>query len=174
MKKRLREDNRGFSLVELIVVMAIVAILVGATVSLFRQITFANTEKAAETISANLEKARVTAMSKSGNNYIYIYKLDDGYYMKSSSVLMDALDAAQLDKNGVKICNNNIKIYRGGASGTLVDGSEVIRIRYTKTGVFHAETNVFSGSGTEGQIVVNGVGDHTISLIKTTGKNYVD
>ncbi len=174
MSKRLREDNRGFSLVELIVVMAIVAILVGAVVSLFRQITFANTEKAAETISANLEKARVAAMSKSGNNYIYIYKLDDGYYMKSLSDNLDAFDGALLDESGVRICNNNIQIYRGGASGTLVDGSEIIRIRYTKTGVFHTETNVFSGSGTEGQIFVDGVGDHTISLIKTTGKNYVD
>lgn len=170
----MRKDNRGFSLVEMIIVIAIAAILAGASATMVRQISFANTEKAAETIATTLDRERITAMSKAGNGYIYIYQLDDGYYMKTlHGVSLDAYDASFLDNSGHKICSNRIEIYKDSTSGTKVEGSNIIRIHYTKTGVF-ADTNVFSGTEVEGRIVVTGVGTRTLSLIKTTGKNYLE
>lgn len=171
----MRKDNRGFSLVEMIVVIAIAAILAGASATMVRQISFANTEKTAETIATTLDRERIAAMSKAGNGYTYIYKLDDGYYMKTlHGVSLDTYDASFLDTSGIKICGNRVEIYKDSTSGTKVEGSNIIRIHYTKTGVFSADTNVFSGTDVEGRIVVTGVGTRTLSLIKTTGKNYLE
>lgn len=170
----MRKDNKGFSLVEMIVVIAIAAILVGASATMIRQISLANTEKAAETIATTLDKERITAMSKAGTRYTYIYQLSDGCYMKTLDVSLDTFDGSLMDNNGIKLCSNRVEIYKDSTSGTKVEGSNIIRIHYTKTGVFASDTNVFTGTNVEGKIVVTGVGTRTLSLIKTTGKNYMD
>ncbi len=171
----MRKDNRGFSLIEMIIVIAIAAILVGSSLVMVRQISFANTEKTTETIASMLDRYRITAMGKTGKWYIYIYHLSDGCYIKAlDGVKLDTFDASQLDSNGTKICGDRINIYIGSVSGTKVDGSNIIRINYTRTGLFSADTNVFTGGGNEGKIVVDGTGTRTLSLIRSTGKNYTD
>ena len=79
--KKFREDKKGFTLAELLVVVAIVAILVAISVPIFTA-QLAKAQKA--TNQANMRAAKVAAVAqymtsgKDGKITYYKYNLDDG------------------------------------------------------------------------------------------------
>ena len=165
----MRKDNGGFSLIEMIIVIAIAAILTGSSFTMVRSIAYANTKKASETVLSTLDTQRITAMSKKGNWYVYIYHLSDGCYIKAvDNVELSSFNASYLDNKGIKICSDSIGIYIDSEAGTKVDGTDIICIKYTKTGVFDGtKTNV-------NKIIVDGTGTNTITLVHSTGKSYLE
>ena len=56
-------NNKGFSLIEAIICMAIMAILSVSAVSLSGHIKYANTKKCVKQLNQNLETARMTSMA---------------------------------------------------------------------------------------------------------------
>lgn len=175
----MKRDNRGFSMVELVVVIAIVGILAGISVTMYGQVTYANTKKTVEEVSDMLDRQRITSMSRKETQYLYIYHLSDGYYMKmlvddgSGTVpVLDSLNTSLLDEDGTRISSNGISIYKDTESNsTLVTGDTIIRIVFRRSGVF--DTNADSGTNVS-RIIFVGSGTHTITLIKETGKHLTD
>lgn len=169
----MKKDQRGFSMVELIVVIAIVGILMGASVSLIGHIRAANIQKAVETVSDMLDRQRINTMTKQGTQYLYIYRLDDGYYMKVVSDKLDAYDEGLLGSGGTKICSDSIAITMQKGSGsieTMQRKSQVIRIVFKKSG----SLNMDSGNGTTyDHIIFTGSGTCTIELFAATGKHAI-
>lgn len=170
----MKNDQRGFSIVELVVVIAIVGILVGASVSLLGYLQYANNQKAVESVSDMLDRMRITSMSRQGPQYLYIYRLDDGYYMKLSDVLLDAYNDAALGSDGTKICSNKIAISMNKAGGTPVElqrRNQVIRIVFKRSGVLNVDTA--SGGSNADQIIFTSNTTYTIQIYSSTGKHAI-
>lgn len=64
MRKSILSSNKGFSLVELLVVVAIMAVATGLVSITYTLITNANVSKAANTLDTAFNKARVESMAK--------------------------------------------------------------------------------------------------------------
>lgn len=170
----MKKDQRGFSLVELIVVIAIIGVLAGGTVTLISHIQYANTQRAVQAVSDMLNRTRITSMSRQGPQYLYIYRLDDGYYMKVCDSVLDAYDDSKLGSGGIKICSDSISIsmnLSGGSPVALQRRNQVIRVAYKRSGVLN--TNIASGGSNADQIIFNGNGTFTIQIYANTGKHAV-
>lgn len=171
----MKTNQKGMTLVEIILVIAVIGILAGASISMIGHIHYANTRKTAESICAALDKQQAMTMSKEGKPYLYVYKLTDGYYMKQLNECLTAFDSAKLNASGTKLSGNGTSIYLESEGGTLLAGTNYIRIRYKKSGVFDKE---LAGDGVENtnveKIVIKGTGMYTITLVEETGKHPIN
>lgn len=181
-ERKFIREHKGFSLVEIIVTIAIASVLVGGSAMLLGNLQYANTKAAVESVHTMLEKQRITTMTKEGDWYLYIFKLSDGYYMKLVDGKYDTSGSVAQKEGATKICNNSIQISTS-SSGTPLGYNDFIRIAYSRNGVFSADTtlfvedapnDLFAGSSREARILFEGSGSHNVTLYKDTGKNFVD
>lgn len=163
-------------MVELIVVIAIIGILSGASVTYFGHMRYAKTEKAVETVSDMLDRQRIVSMSRQGISYLYIYRRDDGYYMKATDSWLTAYSSAVLGSGGTKICDNTISVQMVDATGNqteLEKERDIIRVVFKRSGALNTENGDSAGTNVS-QIVFIGSGTHSIRLFEETGKHTVD
>lgn len=171
----MKRDHRGFSLVELIIVIAIIGILAGASISLYGHVRYANMEKTVETVSNMLDRQRIVSMSQKGTRYLYIYRLDDGYYMKASDNWLTMYNA-ELGTGGTKICGNNISVQMvddDNNQSELSKESDIIRIVFQRSGALKTDSGDSSGTNVR-RIVFIGNSTRSIRLFPETGKHKVD
>jgi len=76
----IRNNNKGMSLIEMIVVVAILAILILVSASLFQTIFGWSLNKCVNTVEKALGKTKVEVLSKDGTAQMKIEKRSDGYY----------------------------------------------------------------------------------------------
>ena len=110
-------------------------------------------------------------MSKAGSAYLYIYKLDNGYYTRVLSDNLGSFDDTKLTSDGTKLCNNTIKIRKDSSTGEELTepgaGGTFIKIAYKKTAFYDDCTNVNA-------IYIDGVPAYTIRLVKDTGRHFTE
>ena len=168
-----KKENSGMSLVELIIVIAIIGILAGVSIGMMGHIHYADTKKAVETIDAELDRLRIFSMSKKEIPYLYIYQLDDGCYMREINEEIWNFDAAKFTKDGTKIAGKDVSIYMEAKDGTKVSGNKFIRIAYDRSGVID-DTNVSGNCRTNvTNIIVSGNSDYKIEFSTATGKHQI-
>lgn len=165
------KENKGFTMVEVILVVAILAILsVGAATSI-GYIHYGNTKKCAEAISSGLDETRIDTMSRADKPYLYLYRYNSVYYILKSTEKGRTVDNGQLRENGTRIGNGRLAIsckVAGGGS-QLLDNNNYIRIAFLKsTGAFD------SSAGNYEEILVEGNASYTIHLVQETGKHYME
>ena len=168
------KNNRGMSLVELLIVMAVIGILAGTSFSMAGHIRHANIKKTVEAIDTELDKQRVLAMSKKDVPYLYIYRLDDGYYMRELTAKIWNFSVSDFTSDGVKICGNDAEIYMESTSGTKVEGTVFIRIAYKRNGVFDYKVESGNRRTNVTKIILRGNEEHVIELIAETGRHEVN
>ena len=160
-----KKNQKGFSLIEMLVVVAIISILAGVSLRIVGYLRVANAEKTVQTIEKACTKLQATSMSKASKPFLYIYMNDGEYYYVFSATDCNSYDASVMKKDGDPI-GKGIKITRE-ASGTMneVTGAVFIKIAYKRDGTFDtAKTNcdaikIEAGNSTE-----------RLKLVKETGK----
>lgn len=159
-----KKNQKGFSLIEMLVTVAIISILAGVSIRIVGYLRVANAEKTVQSIEKACTKLQATSMSKADKTYLYIYMNDGQYYYTFSTTDCDAYTAAVMKKDGDPI-GKGIKITRE-ASGTVneVTGGVFIKIAYKRDGTFDsAKTNCDA-------IKIEGGSIERLKLIKDTGK----
>lgn len=163
-------NNKGFSLIELIVTIGILAAITGSLIWSTSFLEAGNTRKCAEQIDALLGKARIETMSKSDDYSLVIYQDAEKYYARiTSTPLTDTTKGTELGSHKIKI------YYRveGEASDRQVLGAAQLVLQFDKsTGAFKPPAvggivtyiNIKTTAGGTGRYVY---------LVGTTGKHYV-
>lgn len=182
--------NKGFSLIELIVTIAILAIVTGGAVGVFGMLKQGYFNEAYKGTTAFLSDLRSDTMSKSSEVYGDIYKDSTGYHAEIVKVTTTpspsggatysytVLSTASLGKKA--------KIYAiDKASGTkteITESSNNIMIKYNKSngafiaktlGTIDTSTNTIGGNEISGIYVEYSTLSRTLKLINT-GKYKAD
>lgn len=76
----MRQKNKGFTLVEMVITVAIFAILLGILVPSLNSILGFRTQRAANSIASALDKTKIEASNRLVGE-MKLEKLDDGYYI---------------------------------------------------------------------------------------------
>lgn len=168
LKSEFLRDKKGFTFIEMILVIAILIIFASTTVIYMGHLRDINVKRAAKQVDTALDKLQVRTMSKAKIPYMYIYCLDDGCYMKVTDEEITSFDASKFDKNGTKIGAAAIKIYKNDEKdASEIKGQKFITIVYNKSSDFNDKTNVST-------IIFKGNSKHDIRLIKDTGRHIFD
>lgn len=173
------KNQKGFSLIEVILVIALIAVLVSSSVSMFGHIRYANTKKVAEEVDNALSRLRLDTMSGDDQQYLYIYQLNGGYYMMVMDNKRPVVGTdGDLNGNGTRLCGTNVT-FSYDTGKTVGENSlkdyDYIRVAYRKNGVFRFEdaTQGIIGTNTK-SITISGGGTFTICLDDETGRHYIE
>ena len=164
------KNQRGFSLVEFIIVIAIVAVLAGSSVAMVGHIRYANTKKVAEEVDQALSRLRLETMSRNGQRqFLYIYRMDNngsaGYYVRLLGEDI-ANPTSELNGNGTRLCGTNVTFSADG--NTIPDDVPYICIAFKKNGQLDdTKTSTYN-------IVIRGNGTYTITLDEETGRHFME
>lgn len=189
MMKRL-QDQRGFSLVELIIVMGIMGIFAGAIAGTMGYLNSGRTKKASNKLDTKLDYIQSETMTKEGNTYLYIYVKSDGVYTcilneKTSGTAGGFQSRSDLNNySGLadvegKLCDSKVEIIssKSGSSGSslTLDTNNMLKIGYSKsTGAF-----TYSNDGDPvhtdfyDNIELTGKETFKIKLVQKTGKHFI-
>lgn len=176
--------HQGFSLVELIIVIAIIGILSGAASIGINYLVYANDKKAIISIDSTISEVRMGDMSKSLNDKPYLYLASDGtdIYMQVST--QPAITTYVASADWEKVLGSGNKLYYKVQGDTTnyelgniaLGGRSVIRISFSKVrGSFQPDDSDGSSSLTYDSIwVVKGTTTgSSIKFVAPTGKHFV-
>lgn len=176
-KREKKSKNAGFSLVELIVVVAVIAICAGGVGIGINYLTYANSKKAAIKIDTELTEVRLLDMSKSQKTYIYLAADAGGdiYIRRSEDASITSYDGSNA---WTKVLGSgrslDYVVVTGGAVETkkTLDSTKLLRFS------FYRNSGVFQPYDVDGYYktlqVMNGTSTgSSIELIPETGKHYV-
>lgn len=171
-------NNKGFTLIELIICIAVTAVLIGGVYINANLLVYANTKSCTEKIDSTLGKLRVETMSKGSQRYYLVIEWDTAnqcYYL-NTAISEEALNESNWKTKATairskKIANRNITISytkkSDGIDKVTVDSSNpsFLISFYSSSGAFESEWK---------QIIVSSrTGSSTVHMVTKTGKHYI-
>lgn len=171
MKKWRNED--GFTMVEMVIVIAIAAILMGTTVATFGYISSSNARKSAARFNSSLNTAQTNTMMQKEATYLYLFK-DKGIKVVLSTNDGENLSSLKTNANVTDVGGARVDVIakKSGGSQTLGD-SEFIQIAFDKaTGAYrYAKFNGDADTEFISEINFSGKENYKVTLVQLTGKH---
>jgi prepilin-type N-terminal cleavage/methylation domain-containing protein len=166
----MRYDAAGYSLVELIIVVAIIAVVATMLMFSISMIFSANAKACANAMQSAISDCKVTTMGKS-DAYLEIYRdSDDNIYAKMYVKENGAADftAQEAQKLGGKRVTVTCIPEGAGTSGTeLTAGGTPVTIRFNRASGSFADADYANCAGFD---IQGGSRHYKLSLTKLTGK----
>jgi prepilin-type N-terminal cleavage/methylation domain-containing protein len=167
-------NNKGFTLIELMVVISIATILILGTTSIIKILTLSNTKKIAQSIDSELSNNRLLTLSKGNYRYLVIHwdAFNQEYVINtvtSSSELNSGTWSTGTIERSKKLASKDIIISylnRGSATPIMVRDTALLINNNPSTGAFVSNSiqiNIISGST-----------ERTIYLVAKTGNHYIE
>lgn len=165
-----KNHHKGFSMIELIIVIAIIGIFTAMATLGFGYLQSGNVKSAAKNIDSTLTKLKLDTMKQSNQPVMYIYKKGSDYYMYCTAndfTVPGTGDAAV----GKKIGNSNVKITasKGGSEQNLNTGGS-FQIKFKKgNGAFSSDYTHIYVRHSDGKGIT-----YDIEMVKETGKHFIN
>lgn len=154
------KDNRGLTLIELIVVIAIMAIVMSMGLMGLGLIASGNVRSCANELKTSIGHVRITTMGKT-NTSLRIYQDTDGYYKQE---IVTQGDGSVVNETPVKIGKSTVALTwedKSGGSGSI-DSTGITIAFNRETGKqdspFYTLITVASGSYTSDVVMVPATG----------------
>lgn len=153
-------NNKGFSLIELVIVIAIMAIVTAGSIAGFGYLRLADSKKCTMSVDESIETLYSQTMAKANKPYMYLYELNGDTYVKITS------SSFVKDTDAKKVGNSSIPVVVDGKDLSSVPGG-VVKIGYSRSdGAFDTPTSNM-------KIVVGTSKKYTINIVSNTGRHYV-
>lgn len=182
MRKWNRQED-GFTMVEMIITIAVSAILVGTIAGAMGYISAGNSKRSAARFNSKLNTAQTETMMKADASILYLWQDSDG--IKAGTSTEDCNTRTDLDTAiaGDKVASTVVGGSRVSVQATDEDGdtydlddTNMIKIAFIKsTGAYD-----YANSGTSGdsrfftEIVFQGAESYEVILVKQTGKHVIN
>lgn len=164
---KLNSDNGGFTLLELLVVILIMAVVAGALVVTVSGVFRSSQARAAKVMEEGISHGRIASMSMvEGTLAVKISKKGSGYYIET--VTGDGSGDYEENGDEKELCSNLLTI-------STVNGSDVSEIEEGSPLylTFDKGSGAFKGSGTPDRIRIMKNDSYTdVVLVKDTGRTY--
>lgn len=163
----MKKDNRGISLVEMIIVIAILAVVSGGVAIGIGSALSKPAEECTKKITDSLKNARVSTMGKNTVK-LYLYSDTDGIYLKEEVLVTDGTATSKTIRIGQRGVEVSYQV-TGDSSYTSLGGEgNPLTLSYKRTtGGFN---EVSSGKYCEYIKVKKGNREYTLQLYSLTGK----
>ncbi len=155
----MKVNNKGYTLVEVLIVVLIITILTPLVTSSVSQITAGEISKAAETTASLYSYARVSTVSGKSNSEMQIVRTDDGYYGK---FLHD-----ELEEKSDWLCDASTEITILDKDGNYTAIGEKFVLVFDLNGALSSPTNI------EGINFKSGYAEVEIQIVPETGYHKV-
>lgn len=157
-------SREGFSLVELIIVIAIMGTLVGLTAYGFGYMKLADAKGLANGINSGLSELKSESMAKNEPVYMHLFERDGSYFLYYSDN-----SACDTDEDGKNLGSSQMSIKLDGTE-LGAGGTKSFHIR-KKDGAFEA----VGGEEPPSEIEVSSDSYlYKIVLVKDTGRHYIE
>lgn len=203
MKKGIRLNHKGFSLIELIVAILIMAIIGGVTIVAFNAVFSTKTNTAAKTIQDALKQTRIEALGRDNDDQpepgetVVDYSSSTGFstniytefYIKDSYIFADACtnkNGSGFALNTSTIGSDNFKLDFCDMDGNVItslsssNATNVVRIFFKKStgGVSRISYTKPTGGKTKSCDCIKVYGptgeEVDVILVALTGRSYID
>lgn len=173
--QKIRKNNRGFTLVEIILVLGIGALLAGVSLTGLNYLKYGNTRKCAERLLDKLDEVQVENMTREGITYLGIFKEGDALYvqkLKLSEPGRGDVSTAAAEK----IAEKSIELkWSTGEDTDTLDETELLLVSFSKaTGAYRTEPLAAGGRVYAGDFWICGRGIFHIVQVAETGKHYIE